>query len=68
MRKVVYRLELPVSLSKIHDVFHVSLLKKYCLDPTHVLQPEDIEIDETLTYEERLVRLLDQKVKELRHK
>ena len=50
--KVVYRLELPVCLSRIHDVFHVSLLKKYHPDPTRVLPPEDIELDESLTYEE----------------
>ena len=48
--KVAYRLELPISLSQIHDIFHVSLLKKYHLDPTHILSPEDIELDESLTY------------------
>ena len=66
--KVAYRLELPMSLSKIHDGFHVSLLKKYHLDPTHVLQPEDIEIDETPSYEKQLVQLLERKVKGLRNK
>ena len=57
-----------MSLSKIHDVLHVLLLKKYHPDPTHVLQPKDIEIDEILTYEERPVQLLDQNVKDLRNK
>lgn len=32
-----YHLELLANLSKLHNVFHVSLLKKYVLDPTHVL-------------------------------
>ncbi|XP_071917060.1 uncharacterized protein [Coffea arabica] len=73
---VVYRLKLPASLSRIHDVFHVSMLnvtappppKKYHPDPTHVLKPEEINIDESLTYEERPVQILDRKVKELRIK
>ncbi|XP_027088594.1 uncharacterized protein [Coffea arabica] len=38
------------------------------LDLTHILQPEDIELDESLTYEERAIRLLDRKVKDLRNK
>ncbi|XP_027127777.1 uncharacterized protein [Coffea arabica] len=65
---VAYKLELPSSLSRIHNVFHLSMLKKYHPDPSHVLQPEDIEIDEALTYEEKLIKLLDRKMKELRNK
>ena len=66
--KVAYRLELPASLSRIHDVFYISLLKKYHRDPTHVLPPEDIELDESLTYEESPIRVLDRKVKDLTNK
>ena len=66
--KVAYWLELPPSLSRIHDIFHVSMLKKYYPDPTHIVQPEEIEIDKTLTYEKKPIRLLDRKVKELRCK
>ena len=65
---VAYKLELPLSLSRIHNVFHVSILKKYHPNPSHVLQPKSVEIDETLTYEEKPVKLLDRKVKELRSK
>ncbi|XP_027098910.2 uncharacterized protein LOC113752019 [Coffea eugenioides] len=68
VRNMAYRLELPANLSRIHDVFHVSMLKKYRPDPTHVLNPEEIDIDESLTYEERPVQILDRKVKELRTK
>ena len=35
--EVVYRLVLPPELSRIHPVFHVSLLRKYIPDPSHVL-------------------------------
>ena len=34
---VAYRLELPSELSRIHNVFHVSMLKKYISDPSHIL-------------------------------
>ncbi|XP_027181926.1 uncharacterized protein LOC113780313 [Coffea eugenioides] len=68
VENVVYKLELPPSLSRIHNVFDVSILKKYHPDPSHVLQPENIETDEALTYEEKPVKLLDRKVTELRNK
>ncbi|XP_027158207.1 uncharacterized protein LOC113759830 [Coffea eugenioides] len=60
---VAYKLDLPMSLSRIHNVFHVSMRKKYHPDPSpsHILKPESIEIDETLTYEEKPVKLLDRK-------
>ncbi|XP_027157475.1 uncharacterized protein LOC113780267 [Coffea eugenioides] len=66
--KVAYRLKLPSSLSRIHNVIHVSMLKKYYPDTSHILQQEEVEIDESLTYEEKPVQLLDRMVKELRNK
>ena len=49
---VVYKLALPLELDKIHNVFHVSMLKRYCLDPCHVLPVEFIEVGPYLTYNE----------------
>ncbi|KAL5564016.1 hypothetical protein UlMin_033763 [Ulmus minor] len=57
--KVAYRLALPPDLSKVHNVFHVSMLKKYISDPTHILQSEPIQVNEDLTYEEKPVQILD---------
>jgi hypothetical protein len=62
---VAYRLALPPSLAGVHDVFHVSMLRKYVPDPSHVLKYELLQLQENLTYEEIPVKLLDHKVQEL---
>ena len=49
---VAYRVALPPSLSKVHNVFHISILRKYVFDPSHVVKLEPIKISEDLTYEE----------------
>ncbi|KAL5559638.1 hypothetical protein UlMin_035849 [Ulmus minor] len=66
--KVAYRLALPPELSSVHNVFHVSMLRRYVSDPSHVLENEPIEVHEDLTYEEQPVQILDQKDKTLRNK
>ena len=47
-----YRLALPPALSGVHDVFHVSMLRKYIPDPSHVLDYSQLELDDCLTVEE----------------
>ena len=41
---VAYRLALPPELEKIHSVFHVSMLRRYRSDPSHVVSTETIEL------------------------
>ncbi|KAL0386067.1 UNVERIFIED_CONTAM: hypothetical protein Sradi_3001000 [Sesamum radiatum] len=53
---------------RIHDVFHVSHLKKYYPDPSHILQPDTVELEEDLSYQERPIRILDKKIQELRNR
>ncbi|KAL4032651.1 hypothetical protein IC575_005732 [Cucumis melo] len=65
---VAYRLALPPSLSTVHDVFNVSMLRKYVPDPSHVVDYEPLEIDENLSYTEQLVKVLAREVKTLRNK
>ncbi|KAA0053234.1 DNA/RNA polymerases superfamily protein [Cucumis melo var. makuwa] len=65
---VAYRLALPPSLSTVHDVFHVSMLRKYVPDPSHVVDYEPLEIDENLSYTEQPVEVLAREVKTLRSK
>ena len=65
---VAYRLLLPLELEKIHDVFHVSMLRRYRSDPCHVINPSEIEIQSDLSYEEEPLRILAREIKELRNK
>ena len=52
------RLELPTSLSGVHEVFHVSMLQKYTPDPAHVVDWGKITVDTDGTFEEGPVRIL----------
>ncbi|XP_024177842.1 uncharacterized protein LOC112183735 [Rosa chinensis] len=65
---VAYRLALPPQLSRLHDVFHVSMLRKYIADPSHVLPTQPITLREDLSYEEELVQILDRREQVLRSK
>jgi hypothetical protein len=65
---VAYRLALPPNLSGIHNVFHISMLRKYVPDPTHVLESEPLQIQSNMTYEETPTRILDRKEQVLRNK
>ncbi|KAJ4718964.1 Retrotransposon protein, putative, Ty3-gypsy subclass [Melia azedarach] len=66
--EVAYRLALPPELSRIHDVFHVSMLKKYISDPSHILDSQPAQLEENLTYEEEAVQILDSREQQLRNK
>ena len=49
---IAYRLALPPSLSGVHEVFHVSMLRKYTQDPSHVVDWGELVIDADGTFEE----------------
>ena len=65
---VAYKLALPPSLSSVHDVFHVSMLRKYTAHPTHVIDYKPLEIEEDLSYQEKPIRILAREVKALRNR
>ena len=65
---VAYKLALPPSLSSVHDVFHVSMLRKYITDPTHVIDYKPLEIEENLSSQEKPIKILARAVKALRNR
>ena len=68
MGKVAYRLALPPSLSRVHEVFHVSMLRKYTPDLAHVVDWGGIIIDTDGTFEEGPACILDNRDQVLRRK
>jgi len=67
---VAYQLALPPFLSRLHNVFHVSQLRKYVPDPTSIvhIEPDKIPLRENLTFETGPIRIEDRKIKQLRGK
>ncbi|XP_073269573.1 uncharacterized protein [Primulina huaijiensis] len=63
-----YRPALPPYLDRVHNVFHVSMLRKYIANPSHVFRHESLNLLPNLSYEEMVVQILDRKVKVLRNK
>ena len=64
---VSYQLTLQSSLSIVHDVFHVSMLRKYTPDPTHVVDWGVLVVDTNGTFEEGPMRIMGSR-EVLRHK
>ncbi|XP_070028716.1 uncharacterized protein [Nicotiana sylvestris] len=68
IREVTYKLALPPSLLSVHPVFHVSMLRKYMDDPSHVFNFSTVQLDGDLTYDMESVAILERQVRKLRSK
>ena len=68
MGTVAYRLALSPGLSSVHTVFHVSMLRKYTPDPTHVVDWGELMVDVDGTFEKGPVRIMDSRDQVLRRK
>jgi hypothetical protein len=64
--RLAYRIALPLNLVRTHDVFHVSMQRKYIANPNVIVEYEPLEIYEGLTYVEEPVKIVDKKEKVLR--
>jgi hypothetical protein len=58
---VAYKLELPSSLAGVHNIFHVSQLKKCLKAPMDIVLPEVAPLNADLSYPENPIKILDQK-------
>jgi len=66
--RVAYRLALPPALAGVHDVFHVSQLRKYVRDDSHVLDFSEISLRPDMSYEVHPVSILDRQEKVLKNR
>ena len=65
---MAYQLALPLELAKLHDVFHVLMLRRYHSDESHILQVQEIQVLEDLSYDEEPKTILAREVKQLQNK
>ena len=68
MDAIAYRLALSSSLSSVHEVFHVSMLRRYTPDPTHMVDWGELVVDADGTFEEGPVHVVDSREQVLRGK
>ena len=65
---VAYRIALPPELSHVHDVFHVSILRKYIHDPTHMINHYPLDVSKDLSYVKIPIEIVDHHDQVLRNK
>ena len=66
---VAYKLELPEEMRAIHDVFHVSQLRRWVHDRETILEsPKEVQIDPRMVYEKEPVGIVAREIKKLRNK
>jgi hypothetical protein len=58
---LAYKLDLPPSLAGVHDIFHVSQLKKCLKAPVDIVLPEVTPLEADMSYPEHPIKILDQK-------
>jgi hypothetical protein len=66
--RLAYRIALSSDLVEMHDIFHISILRKYIANPNVIVEYESLEIQEGLTYEEEPMKIVDKKEQVLHNK
>lgn len=65
---VAYNLELSFHLRRMHNVFHVSMLRKYVPDPSHVLKFEKLQVSEEGVLQVEPLCILNRQVRRLKNR
>ena len=62
---IANRLALPSELDKLHNVFHVLMLRRYHYDESHILSVQDIQVQSNFIFDEEPKAILDREVKQM---
>jgi len=62
---VAYENALPLTLANIHNIFHVSQLRKCILEANHILESDSLQVKENMSFKVKPIRILDSQVKQL---
>ncbi|KAF5462749.1 hypothetical protein F2P56_018732 [Juglans regia] len=65
---VAYRVAVPPALLGVHNVFHISMLRKYIPNPTHIIDYEPLQLQKNLTYTEEPMQIVETKEQVLRNR
>ena len=65
---MAYHLALPPELAKLHNVFYVSMLRRYLSDGSHILPVQDMQVQADFSYDVEIKALLAREVKQLWNK
>ncbi|XP_073057265.1 uncharacterized protein [Primulina eburnea] len=68
LEALAYRVALPPKLAGVHNVFHISMLRKHMSNPSHFLNFEPLQFSPNLSYEERPTQILGRQERNLRNK
>ena len=68
IRVVAYRLALPPSLDKVHNVFHISMVRKCVSDPNQIVELPPLQLEKDLSYAEQPIKILDVQTRQLRNR
>ena len=63
---MAYRLSLPDSLSRMHDVFHVSIFIHYVSDPTHVIDMSSLHVSDEGALAVEPICIMDHRIRQIR--
>ena len=65
---MAYQVAQPPNLSSLHPVFHMTQLRQYNPDPSHVIESDKVQVRDNLTYKAQPLRISDWRIKQLRGK